>query len=108
VRLVNLLFGTRYSDLCYGFNAFWRRCLESFEVDSDGFEVETQISIRIRKAGLRVAEVPSVEQKRIHGVSNLHAFRDGWRVLQTIVRERLPEHIIKAKGDLKAAIQRVY
>ena len=51
VGLVNRLFRTRYTDLCYGFNAFWSRCLPSLDVDCDGFEIETLINIRaIRRA----------------------------------------------------------
>ncbi len=87
-KVVNLLFRTRFSDLCYGFNAFWRRCLDYIEIDCDGFEVETLIHLRVHKANLRIVEVPSVEYRRIYGKSNLHAFRDGWCVLRTIVRER--------------------
>jgi glycosyltransferase involved in cell wall biosynthesis len=86
--LVNVLYGTRYTDLCYGYNAFWRHCLPYLQVDCDGFEVETLINIRIAKAGLRVVEVPSFEQRRIHGQSNLRPFRDGWRVQRTIMKER--------------------
>jgi glycosyltransferase involved in cell wall biosynthesis len=86
--LVNLLYGTRYTDLCYGYNAFWARCLPHMNVDCDGFEVETLINIRAAKASLRVAEVPSFEESRIHGESNLNTFRDGFRVLRTILRER--------------------
>ncbi len=86
--LVNLLFGTSFSDLCYGYNAFWRRCLDHVEVDCDGFEVETLINIRMHKAKLKIAEVPSFEHPRIYGESNLNTFRDGWRVLKTIVEER--------------------
>ena len=91
---VNVLFGTRYTDLCYGYSAFWRRCLPQLQIDCDGFEVETVLNIRAAKAGLRVVEVPSREEDRIHGVSNLNAWRDGKRVLKTILRERftrLPE-----------------
>lgn len=87
--LVNRLYGVRYTDLCYGLNAFWAHCLPHMEIDSDGFEVETLINIRIAKAGLQVTEVPSFEGNRIHGVSNLNAWRDGWRVVGTIMRERL-------------------
>ena len=86
--LVNTLFHTRYTDLCYGYNAFWARNLAALELDCDGFEVETLMNIRAAKAGLRIAEVPSFEERRLHGTSNLHTFRDGWRVLMTIVRER--------------------
>jgi glycosyltransferase involved in cell wall biosynthesis len=85
--LVNVIYGTRYSDLCYGYNAFWRRCLSSINVDCDGFEVETLINIRVARSGLRVAEVPSFEEDRIYGESNLRTFRDGFRVLRTIFRE---------------------
>jgi glycosyltransferase involved in cell wall biosynthesis len=87
--LVNVLYGTSYTDLCYGFNAFWARCLPYMRVDCDGFEVETLINIRIAKAGLVIHEVPSCERDRIYGVSNLHAVRDGTRVLCTIVLERI-------------------
>ncbi len=85
--LVNVLFGTRYSDLCYGYNAFWAHCLPHMSVDCDGFEVETLINIRVARAGLNIAEVPSFEEDRIHGESNLRTFRDGFRVLRTIFRE---------------------
>jgi glycosyltransferase involved in cell wall biosynthesis len=87
--IVNILFGTRYSDLCYGYNAFWRHCLPAMNVDCTGFEVETLINIRIARAGLAVREVPSFEGRRLHGQSNLRTFRDGARVLRTILRERL-------------------
>ena len=87
--LVNALYGTHYTDLCYGYNAFWARCLPYMHVDCDGFEVETLINVRIAKAGLVIHEVPSYEHPRLHGSSNLHAVRDGSRVLRTIVLERI-------------------
>jgi glycosyltransferase involved in cell wall biosynthesis len=87
--LVNALYGTSYTDLCYGFNAFWARCLPYMRVDCDGFEVETLVNVRIAKAGLVIHEVPSYERDRIHGTSNLNALRDGTRVLRTIASERL-------------------
>lgn len=86
--LVNSLFKIRFSDLCYGYNAFWRYCLDDVRVDCTGFEVETQLSLRVHKAHHSIVEVPSVEHPRIFGESNLHTFRDGWRVLRTIMTER--------------------
>ncbi|MDT4986970.1 MAG: hypothetical protein QOI74_1064 [Micromonosporaceae bacterium] len=96
--IVNLLYGTRYTDLCYGYNAFWAYCLPTLglkpgergtDMDwGDGFEVETLINVRIAEAGLTVTEVPSFERERIHGVSKLNAVADGLRVLRTIARER--------------------
>ena len=91
---VNLMFGTSYTDLCYGYSAFWRRCLPQLHITCDGFEVETVLNVRAAKAGFNIVEVPSYEQLRIHGLSNLNAWRDGKRVLKTIFRERfsrLPE-----------------
>jgi glycosyltransferase involved in cell wall biosynthesis len=101
-KVVNVLYGTRYTDLCYGYNAFRRECLAVMELEAgvaetfddgtmhwgDGFEVETLINVRIAKAGLRVAEVPSFERNRHFGASNLNAFSDGMRVLRTIHAER--------------------
>jgi glycosyltransferase involved in cell wall biosynthesis len=85
---VNALYGADYTDLCYGYNAFWSDVLPVIDVSCAGFEVETLINIRIAKAGLRIAEVPSVEHARMLGVSKLHPVRDGLRVLRTIVAER--------------------
>ncbi|PKV84876.1 glycosyltransferase involved in cell wall biosynthesis [Streptomyces sp. TLI_146] len=86
--IVNRKFGARYTDLCYGYNAFWKHCLDKIVLDCSGFEIETLINIRIVKAGLRVQEVPSHEYNRIHGVSNLSAVRDGIRVLKVILKEK--------------------
>jgi glycosyltransferase involved in cell wall biosynthesis len=99
---VNLIYRTRYTDLCYGFNVFWRRHVPVLGLDAtssappgdgrlwgDGFEVETLIHLRVAGAGLAVTEVPSFEYSRIYGVSNLSAFSDGLRVLRTILTERL-------------------
>ncbi len=57
--VVNRKFGARYTDLCYGYNAFWRHCLDKIELDCTGFEVETLMNIRVVKAGLKVQEIPS-------------------------------------------------
>jgi glycosyltransferase involved in cell wall biosynthesis len=87
--VVNTLFRTHYTDLCYGYNAFWRDCLPHMHVNCDGFEVETLITIRVARARLAVYEVPSHEHERLNGESNLNAVRDGLRILRTIIRERI-------------------
>lgn len=89
VFLVRNFFGGSYSDLCYGYNAFWRRVLPDLALDCDGFEVETMMNIRALRAGLKVAEVPSFEANRVYGVGRLQTFPDGWRVLKTIFKERM-------------------
>jgi len=85
--LANTVLRSDYSDLCYGYIAFRRECLEVLELESDGFEIETELIVRAARAGLRIAEVPSIELDRISGASNLQTFRDGWRVLSTLARE---------------------
>lgn len=85
--LARFLFGNRFSDLCYGYNAFWARILPQLRLDGDGFEIETMINLRAVAAGLKVREVASFEDRRVYGVSRLRTIPDGWRVLKTIWRE---------------------
>jgi Glycosyl transferase family 2 len=92
----NLLHGTRFTDLCYGYNAFWARCLPFIALDVPGFEVETLINLRIAGAGMKITEVPSYERDRISGQSNLKTFRDGFRVLGTIFSEARRRRTIRA------------
>jgi glycosyltransferase involved in cell wall biosynthesis len=87
VLIVRLLFGGKYSDLCYGYNAFWRRVLPALDLDGDGFEIETMMNIRALKTDLKVAEVPSFEHARVYGLGRLRTIPDGWRVLNTIFKE---------------------
>jgi glycosyltransferase involved in cell wall biosynthesis len=111
--LVNLMYSTTFSDLCYGYNAFWRRCLPVFDLHvgepgptmlwGDGFEVETLINIRAGKGRLRIVEVPSFEADRFHGASNLKAFADGVRVLRTIAAERKRPVVRLPHGLLEAS-----
>lgn len=87
VLAVRTLFGGSYTDLLYGYNAFWRDVLPHLSLDADGFEIETMMNIRALRAGLVVAEVPSFEEERVFGEGRLRTFPDGWRVLKTIVKE---------------------
>jgi glycosyltransferase involved in cell wall biosynthesis len=85
--LVNHLFGTRYTDLRYGYNAFWASHLPALGIDCPGFEIEALMNVRAARAGLRVHEVPSHEHARGHGVSKLNVVRDGLRIAAVIVSE---------------------
>jgi glycosyltransferase involved in cell wall biosynthesis len=88
VSLVRILFGGKFSDLLYGYNAFWTRVLPKLHLHTTGFEIETEMNLRALRAGLKIAEVPSFEAERIHGHGRLRTFPDGWRVLKTILKER--------------------
>ncbi len=85
VLMANLLYGSQFTDLCYGYCAFWRRHLDKLGLTADGFEIETQLVLNAVRAGLEIREVPSYELERRAGTSNLNAARDGMRVLRTMV-----------------------
>ena len=92
VRMTNAIFLVHLTDLCYGYCSFRRDCLGALALTALGFEIETELVVHALKANLRIAEVPSMELARRHGVSNLHTFRDGQRVLRTLLRERVARH----------------
>ena len=88
VFLVNLFFNVQFTDLCYGYHAFWRYCLDSLDLeDVDGFEIDTAIYVRTLLQRLRLTEIPSFEGYRFRGEGKLRTFPDGMRVLVTILRE---------------------
>ena len=64
---------------------------------ADGFEIETAMNIKAIKSQLKVFEIPSKEFRRIHGKSNLRTIPDGFRVLSTIVKERVGRAPAKAQ-----------
>jgi glycosyltransferase involved in cell wall biosynthesis len=84
----NSLYDADLTDLCYGFCAFHRRYLEHLALSATGFEIEAEMVVHAMQAGLRIAEVPSLEMPRRSGKSNLHAIRDGIRVLRTVLHGR--------------------
>jgi hypothetical protein len=87
-RLANLLYGARFTDLCYGYCAFRRCHLEALALTATGFEIETQLALNAVSANLEIREVPSFELPRHAGVSNLTAYRDARRVLRTLLARR--------------------
>lgn len=131
VRLVNCLFRTKWTDLAYGYAAFWTDTVRAIglseirelqhEVNAEGsrrpqvyghgFEIETLMFCRTAHLGFTVAEVPSHERQRIHGGSNLNAFRDGLRVAHCIMKERFfrPASSMRATNSLadRMAVRRM-
>ncbi len=100
VFLVNLLFDGTFTDLCYGYHAFWRYCLDVIDLTGvDGFEIDTAIYLRALRERLRIAEVPSFEGYRFYGVGKLKTIPDGWRVLKTIFLEWFAHLIMPRKQD---------
>jgi glycosyltransferase involved in cell wall biosynthesis len=87
--LTNRLYSTNHTELCYGYMGFRTEAIRRLALVADGFEIETEIVVRSKLAGLNIVEVPSHEASRLNGESNLNATRDGLRVLRTIVGRRL-------------------
>jgi glycosyltransferase involved in cell wall biosynthesis len=87
VVLANVLFGTRFSDITYGYRGAWRHCLDQLALEIDGWENETVGNIRAARVGLRVAEVPSFEYRRIGGEAKLQTFPAGWVILKGMLAE---------------------
>jgi Glycosyl transferase family 2/GAF domain len=86
--IANLLFNGMYTDLCYGYHAFWRHALPIINsINASGFEIDTAIYVRALRHRLRVTETPSFEGYRFFGIGKLQTIPDGWRVLATIFHE---------------------
>jgi glycosyltransferase involved in cell wall biosynthesis len=102
LTLVNRLYDTNLTDLCYGFCAFRRRYLDHLSLSADGFDIEAEMIVHAVQAGLRIAEVPSLELPRRSGRSNLRAVRDGQRVLRVVLRD----HREGVSGRLVQSVRR--
>lgn len=88
VGLYNLMFRARLSDITFGYIGFRREVLPRLGLYATGFEIEVQMVTHAQLAGLRFAELPSREADRLNGESHLNTFKDGRRVLNTILRAR--------------------
>jgi glycosyltransferase involved in cell wall biosynthesis len=81
------VFGQAFKDILSGYRVFSRRFVKSFPVLSDGFEIETELSVHALELALPVAEIETPYYARPEGsVSKLNTWRDGFRILGTILR----------------------
>lgn len=84
--LLKQLFGRSFTDILSGYRVFSRRFVKSFPVLSAGFEIETEMSVHALELAMPVAEVMTAYGARPEGsVSKLSTYRDGWRILRTII-----------------------
>ena len=85
-----LLIGPGTTDLLSGYRVFGKACLQSFEIRSKGFEIETELASEAVSRRLKVHEAVVDYRPRIIGTaSKLRAFHDGSRILKTIVKQSL-------------------
>ena len=83
---VALIFGGNFTDMLSGYRIFSRRYVKSFPASAAGFETETELSVHALELRMRCGEVPTLYKSRPEGsVSKLSTFRDGWRILKTIL-----------------------
>ena len=84
----NLLYGTRYTDVCSGFNALWRDVFPRFKLTRDGFEMEQEMVVNAKKFGIKVAEVAHRDNGRLGSNSKVSALKPGPIDWLIIVKER--------------------
>jgi len=84
----NLLYGTRYTDVCSGYSAFWKRDFLRVPLTYDAFHMEQQLLARAHKVGLRIVEVVHSSDGRIAGVSKTSGIKQGFIDWFVIIRER--------------------
>jgi hypothetical protein len=101
-RILNLLFGTRYTDVYCGFRAFSRQAYDRIRPVSPGMEFNLELAINAGLAGLRVKEIPIVLAPR-KGESKLRTFRDGWRSLRMMLLYS-PNKLFLAPGTALLAV----
>jgi glycosyltransferase involved in cell wall biosynthesis len=94
-RVANMVFGSRYTDLTFGFNAYWRPTIQHLGALAEGFEFEIQAALRAASVGMRTSEVPTYEPARVGGVSKLNPFTDGLAILRIILSEASPRKGVK-------------
>ena len=88
VTTANIFHDTKYTDICSGYNAFWKEAINKVNLSSDGFELEPEMNVKIKKAGLKVKEVPCSDMGRLNGDSNVSIWKQGLKNLIVIIKER--------------------
>ena len=88
VNSFNFLFGAKYTDICSGYNAFWKTTFQYLHPDCDGFEMEQQILARAKKANLNVVEVGHYDKGRLGDTSKVSVIKQGFCDLWVLFKER--------------------
>ncbi len=103
--LLSGLFGRSFSDIFSGYRVFSRRFVKSFPVLSEGFEIETEMSVHALELRMPVGEVETVYAARPEGShSKLSTYGDGWRILKTIVNLYRVERPVLFYGAIGALL----
>ena len=84
----NILYGTRYTDICSGYNAFRKGAFQDLKLSYDSFEMEQQMLVKVKKMGMKVTEVAHLDAGRIDGVSKISSVKQGFIDWFVIIGER--------------------
>jgi glycosyltransferase involved in cell wall biosynthesis len=107
-HFLSSVFGQAFKDILSGYRVFSRRFVKSFPVLSDGFEIETEFTVHALELALPVAELETPYYARPEGsFSKLNTWRDGFRILGTILklyRSEKPLRFFTAIGAFLALI----
>ncbi len=99
------IFGDAFSDILSGYRAFSRRYVKSFPALAQGFETETELTVHALQLRMPIAELPTPYKSRPEGsVSKLNTWRDGWRILLTIVKLAKTELPLRFFGTISAVL----
>ncbi len=84
----NLLHGTKYTDICSGYNAFWKSAFLRLNLTYDEFEMEQEMLVKVKRVGLNVAEVVYHDRGRVTGASKINDVKQGFTDWIVIIKER--------------------
>ncbi len=84
----NILFGTKYTDVCSGYNAIRKEDFLKLNLHYDGFEMEQEMVVKAKKAGLKVVEIRQIDKGRIANISKVSSFKQGFTDFFIIIKER--------------------
>lgn len=104
-KIVRLIFGDRITDMLSGYRAFSRRFVKSFPALTEGFEIETELTIHALELRMPITEIETAYKERPPASeSKLNTFGDGWRILRTIITLIKEERPLKFFGLLGVAL----
>jgi len=84
----NLFFGIHVTDAINGFRLIRKSVLSEIGYDAKRHEGDMEMTLRVAKKGYKIAEIPTIEPRRIGGKAKIKTFTDGWLYFKTIIKER--------------------
>lgn len=90
----NILYGTRYTDICSGYNAFWKSTFQRLKLTNNGFEMEQEMMVKVKKMGLKVMEMEHHDAGRLGSNSKVSGVKQGlvdwWIIVKEVLVKVVP------------------